>query len=295
MNFKHKPPYYQGQILATDTIALLHKASVPADTTLSDTLLARIQDAVSAAGVSVGGIPLPPTGPAGPSLSDWVEGAATDDGTSVWEVIRKGCEEVLWVPFVTSDAGIGLRAWGLPLDRGREISAPNLEDLTSVINEDGVYSVARVQVSDPDLDPIEREASPLPRYGRRVYDRREPTIDAEAWATAVLAERSWPGVQYIPGTIHCFSAADVDYFGTLETMERVTITVPGAVSVQGRILGGEMWVEHRGSATRGATWMFNFAVATEGATAIGLTTLVSDQAGDVLLDDMTETDFLEAD
>jgi hypothetical protein len=126
-------------------------------------------------------------------------------------------------------------------------------------------------------------------------DRREPTIDADAWATAVLAERSWPGVQYIPGTVHCFTAADVDYFGTIEKMERVTITVPGAVSVQGRVLGTEVFVEHKGSATRGATWMFNFAVATGGATAVGLTTLVSDQDGSVLLDDMTETDFLEAD
>jgi hypothetical protein len=167
--------------------------------------------------------------------------------------------------------------------------------LEAVIDEDGVYSVARVQVSDPDLDPIEREASPLPRYGRRLLDRTEPTIDAEAWATAVLAERSWPGVQYIPGTIHCFTAADVNYFGSLQTMERVTVTVPGAVSVTGRILGGELWVEHRAQSTKGATWMFRYAVATDGSTAVGLTTLVADGTGEYLLDDMTETDFLEAD
>lgn len=295
IRYRYKPPWFRGQILATDTIALLNQASVPADSILGDTLLERIQDAVNAAGIAVGGIPLPPGGPAGPALSEWVEGAATDEGTPVWTIVRKACEEVLWVPYVMADAGLGLRAWGDPLERGREIAAPNLEDLESVSSEDGLYSVARVQVADPDLDPIEREAAPLPRYGRRVIDRRETTADAEGWAAAVLAERSWPGVRYVPGTIHCFSAADVDYFGSLETMERVQVTHPGAVSVSGRILGGELWVEHRAHSDRGATWMFKFAVATDGSTAIGLTTLVADGTGDTLVDDMTETDYLEAD
>lgn len=293
MTFKHKPPYYQGQILATDTIALLHKASVPADSILSNTLHARVIDAIVASDIAVGGIPLPPPDYGGPTLSDWVEGAATDAPTSVWEVIRRACEEVLWVPYINHDASLGLRSWGAPLNRGREISAPNLEDLTSRIDEDGVYSVARVQPADPEADIIEREAAPLPRYGRRVYERSEPTINPDDWAAAVLAERSWPGVQYIPGTVHCFTAADVDYFGSLQIMERIQVTVAGAVSVSGRLLGGELWVEHRGNER--ASWMFNFAIATDGATAIGLDTLVSDQGGDFLIDDQTDTDFLEAD
>lgn len=295
MTWSAKDPEYQGQMLGTDTIGPLHRAGVPADTILGDTLIERVQDAINAAGIMVGGIPLPPGGPSGPALSEWVEGAATDDDVSVWEIIRKACQEVLWVPYVNADASLGLRPWGSPLDRGREITATNLEDNRHTINEDGTYSVVSVQVADPDLDPIVRVAAPLPRYGRRMYERRETTIDPEGWAAAVLADRAWPGVQYIPGTIHCFTAADVNYFGSLETMERVTITVPGIVQVQGRILGGELWVEHRKDSERGATWMFLFSVATDGATAIGLTTLVSDQSGEPLVDDMTETDYLEAD
>ena len=89
----------------------------------------------------------------------------------------------------------------MPLDRGREITAANLEDLEAVSHEDGLYSVARVQGNDPDLPPIEREAAPLPRYGRRVIERTELTVDPEGWADAVLAERVWPGVRYVPGTI----------------------------------------------------------------------------------------------
>jgi hypothetical protein len=291
--YKHKDPDFRGQLLATDTIALLNQATVPADSILGNTLLERVQDAINAAGIAVGGIPLPPGGPAGPAI------AALDVDNprerSVWDHISKACEEVLWVAYVDAAAGLGLRSYGAPLDRGREITAANLEDLEAISHEDGLYSVAIVQGTDPDIAPIERETAPLPRYGRRVIERTELTTDPEGWATAVLADRGWPGVQYVPGTIHCFTAADVDYFGSIEVMERVTITVPGAVSVTGRVLGGELFVEHRENAERGATWQFLFAVATDGASAIGLTTLVADGTGDTLVDDATETDYLEAD
>jgi hypothetical protein len=293
IGYKHKPPDYRGQLLATDTIALLNQAKVPSDSILGDTLLERVQDAINAAGVAVGGIPLPPAGPAGPAIAPL--DPLNPRERSVWDHITQATEEVLWVAYVDAAAGLGLRSWGAPLDRGREINAPNLEDLEAVSTEDGLYSVAVVQGSDPDIDPIEREAAPLPRYGRRTIERTELTVDPEAWADAVLQERVWPGVRYVPGTIHCFTRADVDYFGSIEIMERVSITHPGVVSVTGRVLGGEMWVEHRENAERGATWQFKFAVATDGSSEIGLTTLVSDQAGDTLLDDATGTDYLEAD
>lgn len=293
-HYKHKEPFFQGQMLCTDTWSLLNQAQVPADSILGNTLIERIQDAINAAGIAVGGIPLPPGGPSGPTIADWVEGAAEDDPTSVGDHIRNATGEVLWVPYIMADAGLGLRPWGAPLDRGREITAANLEDLESVSSEDGLYSVVSV-MPDPAGTPIIRKATPLPRYGERVWERREPTVDPEGYAAAILAERPWPGVQYVPGAIHCFTAADVQYFGSLEIMERVTVTVAGAVSVQGRILGGELFVEHRAHDTKGAKWIFNFAIATDGATAIGLTTLVADGTGDTLVDDMTETDYLEAD
>ena len=55
----------------------------------------------------------------------------------------------------------------------------------------------------------------------------------------------------------------------IEIMERVTFTVPGAVSVTGRVLGGELFVEH---AQRGARrkWQFIFAVATDGSSRSAL-------------------------
>ena len=118
-------------------------------------------------------------------------------------------------------------------------------------------------------------------------------MDPEGWADAVLSDRGWPGVRYDPGTIWCFTRQDVDYFGSMLTMERVTLTVPGAVSITGRILGGELFVEH--TQQERAKWQFKFAITTDGGSQIGLTTLVSDQAGDTLLDDATGLDYLEAD
>ena len=293
IGYKHKEPDYRGQLLCTDTISLLNQAQVPEDSVLRDFLWQRLADAVEAAGVAVGGLPVVPPEFIGPAIAP----LDTDNPRerSVWDHVTAATEEVLWIPLVQWNGEIGLRNWAVPLDRGREITAANLEDLEAVSHEDGLYSVVRVQGDDPLVAPIEREAAPLPRYGRRVYERTELTIDPEGFADAVLQERSWPGVRYNPGTIHCFTAADVDYFGSLQIGELVTITVPGAVSVQGRILGGEMWVQHYRDNERGATWQFQFAVATDGSTAIGLTTLVADGTGETLLDDATETDYLEAD
>jgi hypothetical protein len=197
------------------------------------------------------------------------------------------------VVYVTASGQLGLRPWGEPLDRGAEIADPLLEDLIATVSEDGTYSVVRV--ADDVGAEIERVAAPLPRYGRRTYERTETTADAEAWADAILAERAWPGVQWVPGTIHAFTKADVNMLGALQIMERVQLTTAGVVSVSGRILGGELWAQHRLSADQGATWMFKFYVATDGASAIGLTTLVSDQSGEPLVDDDGEDDYLEAD
>jgi hypothetical protein len=289
-SWKRKRPDYQGSIQGSDTIALMNQAKVPDGTFLADALYDRIQEAIDASGIAVGGIPLASPSTGGPDLAPEPEG-----DFSLWDVVKTAAEEVLYIPYIDNAAGLQLRAWGSPLDRAREIGAGSLEDLETVSAEDGLYSVAVVQPADLMDPPIEREAAPLPRYGRRVLERTEATFDAEAWADAVLQERAQPGVQYNPGTVWCFTAEDVDYYGSIEIMERVTITIPGAVQVQARVLGTEMWVEHRAQATKGADWKFLFYTATDGSTAIGIDTLVSDQAGDTLLDDASGLDYLEAD
>lgn len=288
---------HKGELTGTDTIALLAQADVPTDSILDDHLIDRINDAIVASGVAVGGIPVNPkmsqpggpSGTAGPLLS-----ARPTGRRSVWDIARLAAREVLYVPFVTRAGELRLRAWGAPLDRGREITDPILIDMESGASEDGMVSVVRVNNALGTL-VIEREAAPLPRYGRRLLERNETTIDPEGWADAILADRAWPGITWRPGTIRPRTAAEVDYLGTIETMERVTLTVPGVVSVPARVLGGELWVQHRENDAAGAQWRFRFYMATSGTAAIGLTSLVADVTGDTLVDDATATDYLEAD
>lgn len=287
--YAHKSPDYQGRIAATDSIALLHRTDVPEDSILGNTLDERIADVIVASGIAVGGIPLAPgfghviDAP----LSDRIEGPAT-----AWEHIYRACEEALNVPYIAADGGLEARMWGAPLDRGSDITYENLEDLEAISSQDGVYSVVYVTNVDGTA-VIERVAAPLPRYGRIAYTRDETTIDPEAWADAVLADRAWPGVLYKPGVAWCFTAADVDFFGSLEIMERVTITYPGVVSVTGRLLGMELWVEAKDSDE--ARWKFLPHVATDGSTALATTMLVTDGTGDFMVDDATETDYLVED
>lgn len=294
LSYSVKGPDYTGQILATDTIALMAQAMVPEDSILRDELLTRAQDAIEAGGIAVGGIPLPPNRsgfpphPLGTDLSPRLEGER-----SVWDHVRLAAEEVGWIVAVNAAGGIYFRPYGAPYRRGREVAAPILTDLVSYVNEDGMYSVVRVNNAD-DTAFVTRAADPLPRYGRRVYERRETTFDPDEFAAAVLADRAWPGVRWRPGSIRPRTAADADLLASMLIHERITVSVPGIVTIDGTIVGGEFWTQHRAGAD-GATWRWRFNLITEGSSAIGTTTLVSDGAGDTLLDDATETDYLEPD
>ena len=291
--YSYKAPEYRGEIRAASTIAYLHRNDVPEDAILGDTLRSRIQDAVIAGGIAIGGIPvlgnLVDSIPDLP-LSDRIEGPA-----SVWEHVRRAGEEVGWVIYEDAAGTLHSRPWGGPADRGRVITYANLEDLTSSVSDDGVYSVVRV-LEDDGVTVIERVAAPLPRYGRIVYAERErlTTIDADAWAAAVLADRAWSGVVWTPGTVWAFDQADVDYFGSLEIMERVGLVVPGVLDVSSTVLGMELWVEQR-TETR-ARWLFLPRLATAGGGSLGSTILVADDgSGDYLLADDGSGDYLEAD
>jgi len=289
ISYKYRAPQYRGQIIASSSIAVAHRADVPADSILGDDLRSRIRDAVTASGVTIGGVPLLGFDDSYPDidLSPRIEGVA-----NLWDHINKAGQEVGWVIYEDEHGTFQSRPYANPMDRGRELTYENLEDLEALSSDDGVYSVVRVKNADGSAT-IERVAAPLPRYGRIVYERNETTIDPESWADALLADRAWPGTTWIPGVVWCFDAADVEYFATLELLERLRVIVPGVVAVEGTVLGMELWVEQR-TETR-ARWLFLPKLATAGATSLGITTLVADQSGEALIDDQSGTDFLEAD
>lgn len=287
--YNYRAPQYRGTIRGSSTIAALWRANVAADAVLGNTLNERIRDAVAASGIYIGGIPILRFGDSFPDipLSDQIP-----DDQNAWTHIYKAGEEALWTIYEDEAGALASAPSGGGLDRGSEITYENLEDLRSESSEDGIYSVVRVQPADPMDAIIERVAAPLPRYGRIPYTRTETTIEPEAWAAAVLADRSWPGVVWTPGVVWCFTEADVDFMASLQITERLHIVVPGVVDVAGRLVGMELWVEAKDDdETR---WLFLPVIATTSSASLGTTTLVADDgSGDFLVDDETGDDFLE--
>lgn len=290
ISYKHKAPDYRGEIRASSTIALAWRSDVPSDAILGDTLRDRLRDVLLTSGVEIGGISILAGTSTIDNYPDLPLSAKLAGEHNMWEHMYKAAEEVLWVLYEDAAGTLQVRPWGGPMDRGATITYANLEDLEAASSEDGIYSVVRV--TDDTSVVIERVAAPLPRYGRRVYTRDETTIDADAWADAVLADRAWPGVVYTPGTVWCFDEADVDFMASLEIMERLTISVPGVLEVSGKLLGMELWVEAR--TNQRTRWLFLPRMSTDGGSAIDSDLIVSDQDGDYLAADDGSGDLLEA-
>jgi len=292
ISYQYKRPDYRGTILASSTIARLYRAEVPADSILGDTLRERIIDAVTSSGIAIGGIAI--TG-FDDSYPDIPLATLGENPRTVWETIYQACEEVGWIPYEDEHGTIQVRPYGNPVDRGSEITYANLEDLTSESSEDGVYSVVRVLNEDGSA-VVERVAAPLPRYGRVAFTDRENvrTIDPDGYAAAILADRAWPGITWTPGTVWAFDAAEVDFYCSLELVERVGLVFPGVLDVSGVILGMEVWVESR-TAER-SRWLFLPHMAVDGSSSPGAPALlVADDDGSFLMADDGSGDYLEAD
>lgn len=243
-----------GFMRAADNITVLANADVPSDTTLSDTLYARAQDAIEAAGLAVQVRPVVGTDPA---VSPWVTGTRE---WSVWEWIRDAAQETLQIPFIDKDGFVGFRPWALPLARGRGVSSPELIGLQVISDYSGLYSV--VQATDATDTVIERALTPPPRYGARVFARTEHTLNAGDWADAVLADRAFPILRWQPGDIYPLTALSVEQHATIEAVERISISFPEAdpaIFVSGIVVGGEIQI--RGKQGQAAKWRFTFYTA----------------------------------
>jgi hypothetical protein len=171
----------------------------------------------------------------------------------VWAHIRDAAEQTLHIPYVDRLGTLKFRAYASPYDRARFVDGTNLIDLGTIVQASGLYSVVQVRnlVGEGD-DLIERRLTPTPSYGAVTYTRNDATPDSDAWADAVLSDRSIQSVQWIPGDIYPLTAEDVDYFALLESMERLSVAHLGAdppVSITGIIVGGEFRRRCRSSMT----------------------------------------------
>ncbi len=247
--FYHK--HSAGGIRVTDNVSLLARTKVPSDITFSDTLRQRARDVIAAAGLSITVEPDPPSGD--PALAPQL-----DNERSVWRHIADAAEQTMNIPYVDRIGTLKFRPWASPYDRGRFVDATQLVDLGTIVQTSGLYSVVRAQqtVGDGGL-LIERRATPVPQWGPVVYERTDVTIDADAWADAVLTDRSLGGVQWIPGDIYPLTANDVEYFATLEAIERFGVSDAFAsptVDITGIIVGGEFTVNSKKDSE--AVWSF---------------------------------------
>lgn len=245
-----------GMIRATDNVAVLAAAEVPEDTALADTLWARAADVIAASGVRV---PMVPT-PRGvdPAVSAWEPGTFR-----AWEIIRQSAAEIMHVPYIDNLGNLGFRAWSNPWDTDAEVGAPEMVGLFAESSDDGLVSV--VIVNDDGEGEIERRITPTPRYGQRVHRRSLLTIDGDAYAEAVLADRGAPALRWRPGGIRPLDAASVEYWAHRRTNELVTIVhdyTDPVVEVRARILGMRVYVRDKGGQL-GTDWRFYLACSTE--------------------------------
>lgn len=264
-----------GVIRATDAIAGL-RGIVPDASALGDTLYDRAEDAIAAAGLGVQVVR---------NVDDPTLSAEPDGELSAWEHILNAAEERLYLPWITRANALTFRSWAVPLERGRVLSAPELVDLLVISDDDSRYSVVRA-LDDDGVTTTERAYTPTPAYGKRVYSRTRTTVDSEDWCATVLAERAVPALVYRPGEIRPLTADRVDYFGTIEVGELVTVTTPEIPAISGRVVGGRFRVRWFADAPQ---WRFAFALA-----ATQTTSLVHDVTGVPLSSDADPTDLLIA-
>lgn len=246
----------RGLIRGTGNQSRLANSDIPEDSTLSDTLRARARDVISVAGLRVQVEPDPPSGD--PAVAPRLEGSF-----SAWKHIQDAAEQVHHIPYIDRNGRLGFRAWANPLVRARSLASDELIDLLDIMDYKGLYSVVRAleTVADGGL-VVERRLTPTPPYGPRVYERRDPTIDADTWAETVLAERAWPTIRWVPGDMRPLDANGVEALATIEAIEQVSILYTEAdppVIAGAIVVGGEITVI--GKRDESATWGFRFEAA----------------------------------
>lgn len=275
-----------GLLRATDNIAILAGADVPEDSILPDTLWARAAAVIAAADVHV---PIATPRGGDPELAPWEAGSFR-----AWAVILAAAQEVGYVPYLTNTGTLHFRPWDDPIDRDSTIGAPELVEMAVETADAGLVSV--VIVNDELDGEIERRITPPPRYGRRVHRRTLVTIDGEAYAERILADRGAQALRWRPGAVRPLDAAAVEWYGRREVNEVVTLLHDEAdpvVEARARILGGRFYIRDLGSRP---DWRFYFACSTEAAEPLYADdSLIGEPSNVLLVSDDDEDEYLYPD
>jgi hypothetical protein len=270
-----------GRISASDMLSRLARALVPPGTTLGDTFSTRVQDAIDAASIR--------TWIAYATTDMWDAALAPDDPDerkSVWTRISEAAQELRAIAWIDRYTAVRATKWNADHDRGLVIDSSAMVDLQPWVSHDGLYSVIRA-LDEDGVTIAEAARFPLPPYGERVYERREPTVNSEDWVTQVLADRYGAVLRWRPGTIEPQTAADVDALVRVDLMDIVTLSFPEAtppVESRARVLGMRVRVTDRTKSLPNVLTRWQFTL---------LTTVVPDEP--LIEDDGTPLRYLVSD
>lgn len=198
----------RGAIRATDRIAGLVAATIPAGTTGAPTTLR----ALARWAIAKALIP-DVTVEADPPEGDPTIGAGLTDAQSVWQWLGTAALDCLHAVWLDPDNVIRFRSFGAPRDLGLAIGGDDgipLSDMEPSSSLDGVYSrIIAYDTTAPTtpvtrIDDVARNA-----FGDNYYERTRPVPNAGVWADNVLADRSGAALQYNAGTLRPRTEAEI--------------------------------------------------------------------------------------
>ena len=237
-----------GYMRVTNNIARMANATVPHDTELSNTLVARAVDALAACGLSdITVLPLA----SDPALVAW-----TDTGTdqTAWDWLKESCQQVLYQPYIDRHNQLGFREYLAPLIRVTELTDADMTALASIVNYQSNYSVVTAGAET-------RALTPTPIYGKRTF-KRDTTPDDATWAQAVLDDRSLTSLRWIPGETYTTTPLRSHELADVRAVEVITLrndSTDPPVLADVIVLGGQIRISARSMDT--AQWWFTYEAA----------------------------------
>jgi hypothetical protein len=188
-----------GSIRATDGVAALVAADVPAGTTgIPTTLRAMARAIIAKVGLTIPVEADPPDG-------DPPIGANLTDAQTAWQWILVGAFDSLRAVWISAAGVLSFRPFGAPRDLGLTIGGDDgipIDDMDPESSLAGVVNrVIAYDITAPTVAIDRTDATGYGRLGNTMLKRDRPVPQASAWVDSVLADRSRADLTYKVGTL----------------------------------------------------------------------------------------------
>jgi hypothetical protein len=236
----------QGNLRATDGVAGLVSARIPAGTTGAPTTLrAMARWAVAKAGLSTVVESDPVDSETSLPLPDPPIGAGLTDEASVWQWLLTGALDCLHAVWMDNNAVLRFRSFGSPRDLGLALGGAAgiaFDDLDTESSLQGVYSrVIAFDDGAPTTPISKKDEQSFSIFGDAFFQRDRVVPDGDFWATAVLADRSRADLTYRVGTLRPQleqQLADLIDAGMADIAHIAVESVIPPIAIDARVLGG---------------------------------------------------------